>query len=75
MTANLFNPSFYRAANSDLSSFSDAQALSHFQTYGLDEGRAFSPFVALNFYRSSNSDLAVWASATVNYLTICKLMA
>ena len=38
MSANLFNPSFYRAANSDLSSFSDAQALSHFQTYGLDEG-------------------------------------
>jgi hypothetical protein len=45
MTANLFNPNFYRAANSDLSSFSDAQALSHFQTYGLDEGRAFSPIV------------------------------
>lgn len=55
---NLFDANFYRAANSDLRNFSDSQALSHFQTYGLNEGRAFSPFANLNFYRSSNSDLA-----------------
>lgn len=36
MTVNLFNPNLYRAANSDLSSFSDAQALSHIQTISLD---------------------------------------
>jgi len=58
MTANFFDANFYRAANSDLAKFSDQQALSHFQTYGLQEGRAFSPFVNLNFYRASNSDLA-----------------
>ncbi|WP_243903072.1 S8 family serine peptidase [Aetokthonos hydrillicola] len=58
MTVSLFNPNFYRAANPDLQSFSDAQASSHFQNYGLNEGRAFSPFIDLNFYRASNSDLA-----------------
>ncbi len=58
MPVNLFNANFYRAANVDLANFSDAQAESHFQNYGLNEGRAFSPFVNLNFYRSSNSDLA-----------------
>lgn len=57
MSVNLFNANFYRAANSDLASLSDAQALSHFENYGLNEGRAFSAFVNLNFYRSSNSDL------------------
>ena len=58
MAVNLFDANFYRAANPDLAGFSDAQALSHFQNYGLSEGRAFSPFVNLNFYRSSNADLA-----------------
>ncbi len=58
MTATFFDANFYRAANSDLAKFSDQQALSHFQTNGLQEGRAFSPFLNLNFYRASNSDLA-----------------
>lgn len=58
MPANLFDANFYRTANADLASFNDVQALSHFQNYGLSEGRAFSPFINLNFYRSSNSDLA-----------------
>lgn len=58
MAVNLFDANFYRAANVDLASFNNAQALSHFQTYGLNEGRSFSQFVDLNFYRSSNSDLA-----------------
>lgn len=58
MPVNLFDANFYRAANSDLRGLGDAQALSHFQNYGLNEGRAFSPLVDLNFYRSSNSDLS-----------------
>lgn len=58
MAVNLFNANFYRAANTDLASFNDAQALDHFQTFGLNEGRRFSEFADLNFYRSSNSDLA-----------------
>lgn len=57
MAINLFDANFYRVANSDLSSLSDAQALSHFQKYGLDEGRAFSAFVDLNSYRGSSLDI------------------
>ena len=57
MSVKLFDANFYRAANPDLVSFNDKQALSHFQEYGLKEGRTFSPFADLNFYRASNSDL------------------
>lgn len=55
---NVFDASFYRAANSDLTGLNDAQALSHFQTFGLNEGRSFSPLIDLNLYRASSSDLA-----------------
>ena len=55
---NVFDANFYRAANHDLAGLNDAQALSHFQAYGLNEGRSFSPFVDLSFYRASYSDLA-----------------
>jgi uncharacterized protein YkwD len=58
MPTNLFDAKFYRAANPGLANLSDEQALSHFQSYGLNEGLRFSPFVDLNFYRSSNSELA-----------------
>jgi Bacterial pre-peptidase C-terminal domain len=61
MTVNLFNAKFYSAANSDLAAAgitTNEQLLSHFQSYGLKEGRQFSPIVNLNFYRASNSDLA-----------------
>ncbi len=58
MSVNLFNASFYRAANNDLARFNDAQLQQHFQNYGLNEGRRFSALVDLNFYRASNSDLA-----------------
>lgn len=49
MAVNLFDANSYRAANSDLSSYSNAQALSHFQNYGLNEGRTFSPFAISTF--------------------------
>jgi hypothetical protein len=61
MSVNLFDANFYRAANTDLGAgglTTDTQLLSHFQNYGLNEGRLFSPFANLNFYRSSNPDLA-----------------
>ena len=58
MSVNLFDADFYRAANPELAGLNDAQAFSHFQNSGLDEGRAFSPVANLNFYRSSNPDLA-----------------
>ncbi|GAA6616823.1 PPC domain-containing protein [Scytonema sp. NUACC26] len=57
MSASLFNANFYRAANSDLASFNNTQLQLHFQNYGLNEGRRFSPLVDLNLYRSSNSEL------------------
>ena len=61
MTANSFDANFYAAANPDLASSgltTNAQLLSHFQAYGLNEGRAFSQFADLSFYRANNSDLA-----------------
>lgn len=58
MSIELFDAKFYRAANADLVRMSDSQAQAHFQKYGLNEGRVFSPFANLNFYRSSNSDLS-----------------
>ncbi|MEO0838058.1 MAG: hypothetical protein AAF063_04040, partial [Cyanobacteria bacterium J06643_5] len=57
MESKFFDADFYRASNSDLSEFSDEQALAHFQAYGLNEGRSFSPLINLNFYRENNSDL------------------
>jgi len=56
--SSVFDANFYRAANSDLAGLNDAQALSHFQAYGLNEGRSFSPLINLSFYRASSSDLA-----------------
>jgi hypothetical protein len=58
MVVNLFDANFYRAANADLASFNDAQALAHFQSFGLNEGRRFNGLVDLGLYRASNSDLA-----------------
>ncbi|GAA6619287.1 putative Ig domain-containing protein [Scytonema sp. NUACC26] len=61
MINNPFDANFYRAANTDLAAAgftTDDQLFSHFQAYGLDEGRAFSPLADLSFYRSANSDLA-----------------
>ncbi|HYX18167.1 MAG TPA: hypothetical protein VE944_28130 [Nostoc sp.] len=56
--SSVFDANFYRDANADLAGLNDAQALSHFEAYGLNEGRSFSPLINLSFYRSSNSDLA-----------------
>ncbi|GAA6618925.1 pre-peptidase C-terminal domain-containing protein [Scytonema sp. NUACC26] len=61
MAVNLFDANYYRSANTDLAAAgitTNEQLLSHFQNYGLNEGRAFSPLVNLNFYRASNGDLA-----------------
>jgi hypothetical protein len=61
MAVNLFDANYYRSANTDLAAAgitTNEQLFSHFQNYGLNEGRAFSPLVNLNLYRASNSDLA-----------------
>ncbi|MEB3180952.1 MAG: PPC domain-containing protein [Nostocaceae cyanobacterium] len=62
MSANLFDASFYRAANPDLATYDNNQLAAHFFTYGLDEGRLFSPLVNLNLYRASNSDLGSFSN-------------
>jgi hypothetical protein len=65
----MFDANFYRAANRDLAGLNNTQALLHFQLYGLNEGRAFSPFIDLSFYRASNSDLAKYNnSQLLNHL-------
>lgn len=58
MTVNLFDVNFYRAINPDLGGFNDQQAWQHFQNFGLNEGRQFSPYVDLNLYGANNPDLA-----------------
>jgi len=71
MSVNLFDANFYRSVNPDLVAAglkTEAQLLSHFQTYGLNEGREFSPFANLNFYRASNPDLASAGLTTNNQL-------
>ncbi|MFB2921911.1 MULTISPECIES: M10 family metallopeptidase C-terminal domain-containing protein [Aerosakkonema] len=65
MPVQLFDVNYYRAVNPDLANLNDTQAFSHFQNYGLNEGRQFSPLVNLNFYRSNNLDLAA-AGLTTN---------
>ncbi|GAB4301911.1 MAG: hypothetical protein Fur0025_42390 [Oscillatoriaceae cyanobacterium] len=54
----VFDADYYRAANPDMAQLSDADAFTHFQTKGLDEGRRFSPILDLDYYRSHNPDLA-----------------
>ncbi|WP_198017779.1 S8 family serine peptidase [Oscillatoria acuminata] len=61
MSLELFDASYYLAANPDLAAVGIStpdRLYRHFQTSGLDEGRAFSPFVNLNYYREQNPDLA-----------------
>ena|GEM_PF-3351330 len=68
MPVNLFDVNFYRTANPDLVAAgltTDAQLSSHFQSSGLNQGRAFSPLVNLNLYRASNPDLTA-AGLTTN---------
>lgn len=68
MAINLFDPGFYAQANPDLMSAgltSPDQLTTHFFGAGLNEGRAFSPFVDLNTYRTANPDLAA-AGLTTN---------
>ncbi len=40
-----------------MASFSNRQAYDHLSNYGVAEGRKFSPFFDLSFYRSKNGDL------------------
>jgi subtilisin len=49
---------FYRRNNPDLATFNNQQALAHWKSYGLSEGRVFSPFIDLKFYHQNNPDLA-----------------
>ncbi|MCT7995586.1 S8 family serine peptidase [Laspinema olomoucense] len=68
MSLDLFDASYYLAANPDLAAVGIAtpdRLYRHFQTAGLEEGRPFSPFVNLNYYREQNPELA-FAGLTSN---------
>lgn len=61
MSVNVFDAGYYASVNPDLATAglnTNEQLFSHFLNSGINEGRAFSAFVDLNFYRSSYSDLA-----------------
>ena len=47
--SSVFDANFYRAANPSLAGLNNAQALSNFETSGLNEGLSFSPLINLNF--------------------------
>lgn len=60
MPINLFDADFYAAANPDLALAgltSASQLREHFQAFGIDESRRFSPTADLSYYRQLNSDL------------------
>lgn len=60
MAIDLFDAQYYAAANRDLAAAgidTEAELRDHFQRFGLLEGRKFSAFVNLDFYRNSYSDL------------------
>lgn len=65
MTVNIFDADYYRLVNPDLQQFTDEQASQHWQNFGQDENRRFSPIVDLDFYRANNPDLAA-AGLTTN---------
>ena len=65
MAVDIFDANYYRSLNPDLAGMSDEAARQHLMTYGLDEGRDFSPYVDLDIYRESNPDLAA-AGLTTN---------
>ncbi|AFY84349.1 pre-peptidase C-terminal domain-containing protein [Oscillatoria acuminata] len=58
MAINLLDADFYRAVNPDLRGLNNQQALDHLLAFGINEGRAFSPTVDLDFYRRNNPGLA-----------------
>ncbi|MFB2923243.1 C2 family cysteine protease [Aerosakkonema funiforme] len=75
MSIDLFDASYYQAANPDLAKAgitTEAQLRAHFERVGLNEGREFSPFVNLNVYRASNGDLQA-AGLTTNQQLLAHL--
>ncbi|MCU0517577.1 MAG: nuclear transport factor 2 family protein [Oscillatoria sp. Prado101] len=60
MAIDLFDAQYYAAQNPDLAAAgidTEAELRDHFQRYGLLEGRKFSAWVDLDYYRNSYSDL------------------
>jgi hypothetical protein len=48
----------YRGANFDLANLNNSQLLQHLETNGINEGRKFSFYFDLNYYRANYKDLA-----------------
>lgn len=54
---DIFDPNYYRQQNPDLANLSNSEALFHFQIYGVEEFREFSPFFDWNIFIAQNPDL------------------
>lgn len=54
---DLFDADFYRRNNPDLAGFSGSEAFSHFDRFGAQERRDFSPFFDIDFYLQNNGDV------------------
>lgn len=63
---DIFDPNYYRQQNPDLANLSNEQALQHFRTYGLEEGRKFSLFFDLTVFETNNGDLV----SSINTITL-----
>jgi len=68
---DLFDPSYYAYENPELAAAgidSDEELRDHFQEYGLQENRQFSPFVDLDYYRNKYPDFAAAGLTTTAQL-------
>lgn len=54
---DLFDPNYYRQANPDLAGLNNEQARRHFEIYGINERREFSPFFNWNTYTTTPDNL------------------
>jgi FG-GAP repeat len=71
MSAALFDAAYYSAVNPDLAAAglkTETQLSAHFENFGLNEGRAFSPLVNLKYYRDNNPDLTAAGLTTFRQL-------
>lgn len=65
MSANIFDAEFYLAVNPDLAAAgltTEKQLYRHLLTFGLQEGRRFSPLVGLKQKSSSNEAQSLFKS-------------
>jgi FG-GAP repeat len=71
MSPALLDAAYYSAVNPDLAAAglkTERQLSAHFENFGLNEGRAFSPLVNLKYYQDKNPDLTAAGLTTFRQL-------